>query len=108
VRTFADFTATGEADIEDMFERRFYLDIVNAEYAAELQRPIDLLDLGKHPRILVNIEEHLKIHPLKDARFNHYRPARHSVENVATLAPKLDQLTLERFETAFKALNALL
>jgi predicted ATP-dependent endonuclease of OLD family len=108
VRTFADFTGTKEADLEDMFDRQFYLDLVNAEYAAELQKPITLADLGKHPRILVNIEEHLKAHPLKAGGFNHYRPARYFVENIATLGPKLGAVTLDRFEAAFKALNALL
>ena len=52
VRTFAEFTGTAEADIEDMFDRQFYLDLVNAEYVAELQKPITLGDLGRHPRIL--------------------------------------------------------
>jgi hypothetical protein len=108
VRTFADFTATKEADIEDMFDRQFYLDLVNAEYTAELQQPIALADLGQHPRILVNIEEHLKVHPLKAGGFNHYRPARYFAENIATLGPKLDAATLDRFEAAFKALNGLL
>ena len=49
-----------------MFERQFYLDLVNAEYANELEKPITLADLGQHPRILVNIEGHLKAHPLKN------------------------------------------
>jgi hypothetical protein len=107
VLTFADFTATKEADIEDMFDRQFYLDLVNAEYAAQLPKLIQLKDLGKHPRILVNIEEWLKANPLKAGGFNHYRPARYFVENIATLGPKVDQATLGRFEAAFKALNTL-
>lgn len=108
VRTFADFTGTKEADIEDMFDRQFYLDLVNAEYANELQKPIKLADLGQHPRILVNIDEHLKANPLKAGGFNHYRPARYFAENIAALGPKLDKATLDRFEDAFKQLNSLL
>jgi predicted ATP-dependent endonuclease of OLD family len=108
VRTFADFTGTGEADIEDMFERQFYLDLVNAEYASELPKPITLADLGKHPRILVNIQEQLKASPLEFGSFNHYRPARYFAENIATLESKLDKATLDRFEAAFNALNELL
>ena len=83
-------------------------DVVNAEYDTELPKPIGLADLGKHPRIVVNIEEHLKANPLKAGSFNHYRPARYFIENIATLGPKLDKPTLDRFEAAFKALNALL
>jgi hypothetical protein len=108
VRTFADFTAQTEADIEDMFDRQFYLDLVNAEYASELQAPITVADLGKQPRVLVNVESHLEAHPLKSGSFNHYRPARRFAEKVGTLASKLDVPTLDRFEAAFKALNTLL
>jgi len=108
VRTFAEFTGTVEADIEDMFDRQFHLDLINVEYAAELQKPIALADLGRHPRILVNIVEHLKANPLKAGNFNHYRPARYFAEKIAALGPKLDTPTLGRFEAAFKALNGLL
>ena len=50
-----------------------------------LVKPIDLDDLGKHPRILVNIEEWLKAHPLKSGVFSHYRPARYVAENISAL-----------------------
>src|SRR5206468_10674075 len=33
VLTFAEFTGTAEADIEDMFDVAFYLKLVNGEYA---------------------------------------------------------------------------
>ncbi len=108
VRTFAQYTGTSEADIEDMFEPQLYLDVVNAEYDKELVKPIELKDLGRHPRILVNIESWLKANPLETGAFNHYRPARYFAENIAQLGPKLNNGTLDRFEAAFKKLNALL
>ena len=108
VHTFARYTSTSEADIEDMFVPQLYLDTVNAEYAKELAKPIELKDVGRHPRILVDIKEWLKANPLKTEDFDHYRPARYFAENIATLRPKLSEATLDRFETAFKALNGLL
>ena len=108
VHTFAQYTGTSEADIEDMFEPQLYLDAVNAEYANELVKPIELADLGKHPRILVNIKKWLVANPLKTGAFNHYRPARYFAENIVTLGPKLDKKTVDRFDAAFKDLNALL
>jgi hypothetical protein len=36
VCTYADFTDTAEADVEDMFDRSFYLELVNGEYAKQL------------------------------------------------------------------------
>jgi hypothetical protein len=51
VLTFADFTGTKEADVEDMFEPQFYVDLFNAAYAAKLTKPLDLALLPKHPRM---------------------------------------------------------
>ena len=106
VMTFADFTGGAEADIEDMFEGAFYLNLVNSEFKASLQ----LGDLSlSHPRILRCLEEHLNKHPFpNDVRFNHYRPARFFSENVNSLRSQLDQGTLDRFQSAFDALNQLL
>jgi hypothetical protein len=49
VLTFAEFTGTKEADIEDMFGDQFYLDLVNAEYVLQLR--IDDVRTGP-PRVL--------------------------------------------------------
>lgn len=109
VVTYADFTGTTEADVEDMFERVFYAELVNAEFAKQLKTPIDPAALNtKIPRILRAIEQWLEANPLKSGEFGHYRPARYFSENVTTLWPKVSDATKERFEAAFKRLNALL
>jgi hypothetical protein len=104
VLTFADFTGAKEADVEDMFGDDFYLDLVNAEYDSQLSTS----DLnGGPPRILVRIKTRLQNKPLPNgAPFDPYRPARR-------LSEKLNQMpipdtALDRFEAAFKQLNALL
>jgi predicted ATP-dependent endonuclease of OLD family len=109
VLTYADFTKTKEADIEDMFDPQFYVDLVNDAYSSELQTPLALANLPQHARIIVRIEEHLKSNPLKNAgAFNHFRPAAHLAKHIDVWGPKLDPATLDRFETAFKTLNGLL
>jgi hypothetical protein len=109
VLTYADFTKTKEADIEDMFDPQFYVDLVNEAYKADLQMPLVVAHLPPHTRIIVRIEEHLKANPLKNGvTFNHFRPAAHLARHIDVWGPKLDVTTVERFETAFKALNALL
>lgn len=40
--------------------------------------------------------------------FDHYRPARHFLENQMSLVPSLDADTLDRFESLFKGLQGLL
>ena len=109
VLTYADFTKTKEADIEDMFDPQFYVDLVNDAYKDDLHAPLVLANLPHHPRIIVRIEEHLKANPLKNnVAFNHFRPSAHLAQHIAIWGPKFDNATLDRFEEAFKALNALL
>lgn len=109
VATYADFAGKSEADVEDMFERDFYVDLVNAEFAKELKKPIGTTSLNaKEPRVSRAIEAYLQSNPLKSGAFGHYRPARYFSENAATLWPKVSDATKDRFEAAFKHLNALL
>lgn len=109
VRTFGDYTAGKEADIEDMFEPEFYLNIVNLEYAKMLQSPLKMGDFeSRSPRILKRIEAHLEGAPLKQGTFGHYRPARYFHEHLARLSKDISAETKDRFEAAFKDLNAIL
>lgn len=108
VITFADFTGKDEADIEDMFDEDFYVGLVNGEFSASLTTKVPLKKLTAHsPRILVKLDEYFAKKPLAGGvAFNHYRPARFFAER----APRMEipSTTLERFEAAFKAANALL
>ena len=107
VRTFADYTGTKEADIEDMFEEAFYLNLVNNEYKDALNAPIQSSDLtSRAPRILKRLEPVLTA--MLIGPFSHYRPARYFHENVDALAKDISSATLDRFERAFRDLNALL
>ena len=109
VITYADFTKTAEADIEDMFDRSFYLQLINEEYKNSINLPIKESDLQfKHPRILVSIEKYLEINPLQSGTFNHYRPARYFTENSTKLQEEISEATLNNFENLFKQLNKLL
>ncbi|EIG62309.1 AAA family ATPase [Bradyrhizobium sp. WSM1253] len=109
VLTFAHFTKTSEADIEDMFGPEFYVGLVNAEFSAQLSGEIDAKALkSKEPRILQRLERYFVEHPLKDGTFSHYRPARYFNENSRKLSSTLPKGAKDRFEAAFKTLNALI
>ncbi|MER9915406.1 MULTISPECIES: AAA family ATPase [unclassified Mesorhizobium] len=109
VFTFADFTGAADSDIEDMFGADFFVDLVNSEFASQLNAPLDAKKLvSKHPRILRRLEDHFDKHPMKTGSFNHFRPARHFNENIKKLAKKVPKEAKDRFEAAFKKLNALL
>jgi len=109
VTTYGDFSEKREADVEDMFERDFYVSLVNSEFTKELRMPIDPAALNaKEPRTLRAVEAWLAANPMKSGGFGHYRPARYFSENVATLWLRVSDATKDRFEAAFKHLNALL
>lgn len=110
VLTFADFTGSSEADIEDMLDFNFYLQLVNGEYTSDLVAPITpSMVSSTSPRIVPKMEEFFRANPPKSGSpFNHYRPARYFAENAAKLAGAIPPTVLDRFEAAFKALNALL
>jgi hypothetical protein len=109
VFTFADFTGTPEADIEDMFDPEFYLELVNGEYKNELTKRVFQGDLPQHPRIVARLEQYFQRNGLKSTlRFNPYRPARYFIEHASELAPRMSVKTQERFEAAFDAVNKLL
>jgi hypothetical protein len=109
VVTYAEFTDTAEADVEDMFERDFYIQLVNAEFSKQLKKSVDLAALNaKDPRVLRTLEEWLSANPLKSGKFGHYRPARYFGENITALWPQVSSATKDRFEAVLKRLNSLL
>ena len=110
VLTFAEFTGTKEADIEDMFAPEFYLGLVNAEFKDNLNKELTLADLADgSPRIVVRIRKLVdETGVLAGVPFNHYRPARYFLENQGRLVNDVSSTALDRFEEAFRTLNALL
>ena len=106
VLTYADYVTKTEADAEDMFDPKFYLEMVNGAYGTTWS----VQDLPKGPpRMLKRIEQYLTNNPLPGgAKFNHYRPAYYFSSNVAALERMLTEPQLDRWRRAFNDLNALL
>ncbi len=101
---FSHFCAQREADIEDLFDRDFYFDLVRRAFEDEPLGTLDADSVSRDtPRVIVAIQRALKID-----RFNHYRPARYFVDHVSDLEPLLTEETLKRFESVFDKLNAVL
>ncbi len=109
VITYADVLDQNEADVEDLFDRGFYVDLVNMEFAEQLTKPIKVAALNRNePRTLRAIELYLETNALKSGVFGHYRPARYFSEHVGELWGTMSDVTKDRFETIFRTLNALL
>lgn len=105
VLTYANYVEDEEADVEDMFEPGFYLKLVEGVYGTA----IDPSNLSQQPRIVQRIEKYLNDNPMPNgAKFNHYRPALYLSNNVNPLSGNLSDQVLDRFQSAFDDLNALL
>jgi len=105
----SEITGTDEADIEDLLAADFYLSLVNAAYSGDLPKPLKASALkSKAPRITARIEQHFRDNGIDNGRLNHYRPAAHLLRDQVVLIPKIDNVTLQRYDTLFKRLNGLL
>ncbi|MEU5045941.1 ATP-dependent nuclease [Streptomyces griseorubiginosus] len=104
----SEFTGTADADVEELFDRDFYLDLVNRAYASQLTKPISASELNaKDPRVVRQIEAVFKKRKIA-TRFNHYKPAAVLLREQATLASGVDVATVMRAEQLFSRLNSLL
>ncbi len=104
----SEFTSTADADVEDLFGRDFYLELVNRAYASELTKPISASELNaRDPRVVRQIEAVFKKRKIT-TRFNHYKPAAVLLREQATLAPRIDAATITRADQLFTRLNSLL
>jgi energy-coupling factor transporter ATP-binding protein EcfA2 len=105
----SEFTNSADADIEDLFEPDFYLELVNGAYAAALPSAITVSDLNPNdPRIVRQIEAIFKQRNIAGGRFNHYKSAAHLLREQRTFLPKISTVTATRAEQLFRRLNSLL
>ncbi|WP_426571371.1 ATP-dependent nuclease [Aquihabitans sp. McL0605] len=89
-----DITGTKQADIEDMLDETFYLELVKASQTAQPDR--DAMRPG--PRIVPRIEAQV-------GPFSHYAPARHLADHEVELRSSIPDATLNAFEQLFEELN---
>lgn len=104
----SEFVTANDADIEDLFDRDFYLDLVNRAYTTELGTPITAAELNANdPRIVRQVEAVFKKRNVAKT-FSHYKPAAVLLREQAQLAPTIDAATVARADRLFARLNSLL
>ena len=107
VRKVSEFTVSEVADIEDMFEREFYVELVNAAYAQDGASTLDVGELPPVPRLVKAVEAAWKQKGGTRA-FSHLRPARYLALNVERFRDEIPPEAKNRFEKMFESLNSLL
>ncbi len=108
--TFGDFLGRAEADIEDMFEPSFYVQLVNLAYRQSLSESVTETALDPRESCMrARVRRFFEQYPLRDGEpFDHYRPARTLLENINGLSADIAHVTREKFATMFLWLNSLL
>ena len=96
--SISEFTQTKEADIEDMFEVDYYLELLKKSGGPS----VEISDLQPGPRLIKRIESALK------TKFDHYKPSSYLLRNQEILLEKLSEDTIQRFEKLFSRVNSTL
>ena len=101
-----EFTGTQEADIEDLLDIDFFLELVSGAYANDLSKPLTSRALkSQAPRITARVEQHFREHDIAGGRLNHYRPAAHLLRQQVDLIPKISAEAVQRAYDLFERLN---
>jgi hypothetical protein len=108
-----DYTGKNESDIEDFFSPELFADIVNGAYGLNGKAVLKASDFTKEGSLERQVKQAEALFNLMDSstpEFDHFTPASWLLNNHDLLSK--DSLpvneSLDRFEQAFKALNALL
>ncbi|GAB2766852.1 hypothetical protein GCM10027039_30190 [Terrabacter koreensis] len=104
-----DVVGRADADIEDMFDQGFYLELINDAYAGLLKsNKLKVTDLPKDDRLVRRVELAFHSRGLNNGRINHFAPASALNRNQAKYVPKISDKTLGFAEELFERVNAFL
>lgn len=104
-----EITGAKDADIEDIFDQQYYLELVNGAYSKELTKKLTLKSLlNQNPRIVKRIEDHFITNNISNGHFNHYLPAVYLLNEQIRLLKNLDQQTIDRANNLFGKVNSLI
>ena len=95
----SEITGIPDADIEDLFEPDFYVQLVNRAYAQDLvEAPIAVDDLSlDFARITRRLDLLFATRRIANGRLDRFRPARELLRSQSELMPLLDHATRIRF-----------
>ncbi len=108
-----DYTGKNESDIEDFFSPELFADVVNGAYGLKGKATLKAGDFTKEGALERQVKQAEALFNLMDSstpEFDHFTPASWLLNNQDLLSKDTIAVneSLDRFEQAFKALNALL
>lgn len=98
-----------DADMEDLFDPSFYLELVNQTYSRELPHEMTMKAIsGPNPRIAQRLQKYFEQEGICGGRFDTYRPAAYLLQKHLELRPKIDDSIIDRAASMFARVNSLL
>lgn len=98
-----------DADMEDLFDPSFYLELVNQSYSRELPHEMTMKAIsGPNPRIAQRVQKFFEQEGICGGRFDTYRPAAYLLQKHLELRPKIDDSIIDRAASMFARVNSLL
>ncbi len=102
-------TRVRDADIEDLFDPKVYLELVNLSYATHLDEPLTMRTItDSNPRIVERLKTYFSRTGLASGVFDRYVPASYLLENFDNFKGKLSEDTLEKIQALVERINSLI
>jgi len=102
-------TRVRDADIEDLFDPKVYLELVNLSYATQLDEPLTMRTItDSNPRIVERLKAYFSRMGIAGGIFDRYVPASYLLENFDNFKGNLSEDTLEKIQTLVERINSLI
>ncbi len=102
-------TRVRDADIEDLFDPKVYLELVNLSYATQLEEPLTMRTItDSNPRIVERLKTYFSRTGLAGGVFDRYVPAAYLLENFDNFKGNFTEDTLEKIEALVERINSLI
>ena len=104
-----EVTKIRDADMEDLFDPHFYLNLVNMVYAHELPYELTMKAIsGPSPRIAQRIQKFFEKENVCGGYFDPYRPAAYLLNKHLEFRSEIDDSTVDKAASMFNRVNSLL
>ena len=106
---WVEVTRVRDADIEDLFEPNFYLNLVNSAYSSHLDDPLTMKSITEsNPRIVERLNDHFQANEVCEGEFDRYKPAAYLLEHFDELRDEISEDTVKKIASLIERVNGLL
>ena len=102
-------TRVRDADIEDLFDPKIYLQLVNLSYAKQLDQTLTMKSITEsNPRIVERLKAYFAKTGIAGGVFDRYVPAAYLLENFDDFKTHISEESIEKAKTLVERINSLI